>query len=256
MLYRSSRRIILIILISFCLFFYFEASGEIYKYVDKEGVIHYSNRSKNSNYKLLQVFNSFSYNKTAVRRTPSTNRNSEALNGIIEDVAEKFGQDPKLIQSIIRAESNYDTNAVSPKGAMGLMQLMPYVAESLAKELGIEFRLYIVGFDIKEATARDELEAIAKSTEGTYLDAKDSEGLISALKQTLRIEFKILDEKGQLIAQGFVGGEEIKIVDGFYTLRLLVEPVAFETKIIVKPGQKSTFIFEKKEEKWTIKENR
>jgi Mg-chelatase subunit ChlD len=124
------------------------------------------------------------------------------------------------------------------------------------KELGIELRLYIVGFDIKEATARDELEAIAKSTEGTYLDAKDSEGLISALKQTLRIEFKILDEKGQLIAQGFVGGEEIKIVDGFYTLRLLVEPVAFETKIIVKPGQKSTFIFEKKEEKWTIKENR
>ena len=129
MLYRSSRRIILTILISFCLFFYFEASGEIYKYVDKEGVIHYSNRSKNSNYKLLQVFNSFSYNKTAVRRTPSTNRNSEALNGIIEDVAEKFGQDPKLIQSIIRAESNYDTNAVSPKGAMGLMQLMPDTAK-------------------------------------------------------------------------------------------------------------------------------
>lgn len=49
----------------------------------------------------------------------------EAYNKIIKEVAEKHGLEPDLIHSIIRAESNYDPNAVSVRGAMGLMQLMP-----------------------------------------------------------------------------------------------------------------------------------
>ena len=55
-------------------------------------------------------------------------------NDIIEPIALKYNVDPKLIHSIIRAESNYNSIAVSPKGAVGLMQLMP----ETAKEFGVE----------------------------------------------------------------------------------------------------------------------
>ncbi len=120
------------------------------------------------------------------------------------------------------------------------------------KELGIELKVHIVGFDIKEVEARKELEAIAKSTEGTYLDAKDSQELLSSLEQTLQVEFEILNEKGQPQAKGFVGGEAIKIMEGAYTLRLLVEPKPFKTPITVEPGQKSTFILRKEKDEWIL----
>jgi soluble lytic murein transglycosylase-like protein len=49
-------------------------------------------------------------------------------NPIVQRVAEKHRVDPELIHAIIRAESNYDNFALSEKGAMGLMQLMPDTA--------------------------------------------------------------------------------------------------------------------------------
>jgi len=47
---------------------------------------------------------------------------------IVQRVAEKHRVDPELIHAIIRAESDYDSFALSLKGAMGLMQLMPETA--------------------------------------------------------------------------------------------------------------------------------
>jgi len=121
------------------------------------------------------------------------------------------------------------------------------------KESGIELKLNIVGFDIKEAEARAELEAIAKSTEGIYLDAKDSQELLSSLEQTLQIEFEILNEEGQVKAKGMVGGESIRLMEGSYILRLLVEPEPFERMITLEPGQKSTFILRKEKDEWALK---
>lgn len=121
------------------------------------------------------------------------------------------------------------------------------------KESGIELKLHIVGFDIKEAEARAELEAIAKSTAGTYLDAKDSEELLSSLEQTLTIEFEILDENGQVKAKGTVGGEPLRLMEGPYILRMLVEPQPFEAEITVRPGQKSTITLVREEDQWAIK---
>lgn len=60
--------------------------------------------------------------------------NPQVLSDIIRKEAHKNQLDPNLVKSIIRAESDFKPKAVSPKGAIGLMQLMPGTAELLGVE--------------------------------------------------------------------------------------------------------------------------
>ncbi|HUG81112.1 MAG TPA: lytic transglycosylase domain-containing protein [Bryobacterales bacterium] len=56
----------------------------------------------------------------------------KTLDEIVAQFASEFGLPEALVHSVIAAESAYDPNAVSPKGAVGLMQLMPGTAQDLA----------------------------------------------------------------------------------------------------------------------------
>jgi len=56
---------------------------------------------------------------------------AKALNEVINSISDRHQIDPDFINSVIHAESGFNAHAVSPKGARGLMQLMPQTANQL-----------------------------------------------------------------------------------------------------------------------------
>src|ERR1700691_1313984 len=54
-----------------------------------------------------------------------------SLNEVVNSASGRYRLDPDLVNSVIKAESGFNTRAVSPKGAQGLMQLMPGTASQL-----------------------------------------------------------------------------------------------------------------------------
>ncbi len=100
---------------------------EIYTFVDEYGVRHLSNIPDDPRYQPLQR------RKHRQRLRPG---NPDNFANSIRKVAHTVGLEPALIYAVVQAESAFDPNAVSPKGAVGLMQLMP----ATARRYGVENR--------------------------------------------------------------------------------------------------------------------
>jgi hypothetical protein len=86
-------------------------AGHLYTYVDREGVLHITD---------LWRGGSAPVRKAAL--PPSS------LEGIIQQASQKQGLDPSLVKAVIQVESGFNPGALSSKGAVGLMQLMPDTA--------------------------------------------------------------------------------------------------------------------------------
>lgn len=72
--------------------------------------------------------------KTDLNIDPDADLSRDDIDSIVNYYSAKKRISPALVRSVIKAESNYDVNALSPKGAMGLMQLMPETAMGLGIE--------------------------------------------------------------------------------------------------------------------------
>jgi soluble lytic murein transglycosylase-like protein len=93
--------------------------ADIYKYVDETGITYYTNVPEAKSYKKV-----ISEKKDVAVSTD--------YGPIIHSMSDKYDIEPSLIKAIITVESNWNYNAVSNKGAMGLMQLMPSTAKDMS----------------------------------------------------------------------------------------------------------------------------
>ncbi len=105
-----------------------QAQGGIYAFADAHGVIHFTNMPSDPRYASMARVH---YRSSANRGAATARANlhdPDRFQALVEKAAREHGVDRALLQAVITAESGYDPDAISRKGAVGLMQLMPETA--------------------------------------------------------------------------------------------------------------------------------
>jgi len=106
------------------------AKADIYRYVDEDDIIHFTDAPTDKRFKVFMR----DLKKDKILRTKlkyASSVNPAEFEQLIKNCSDKYGVNSCLVKAVIHAESGYNPNAVSSKGASGLMQLMPATAKSL-----------------------------------------------------------------------------------------------------------------------------
>lgn len=122
----------------------FAAHADVYGYIDANGDAHFASEKLDKRYKLfalddqplnanrlvpLSDLENTTEKESALFRYLSQHPNLKKYEKLLNDAASEFNIDPALLKAVMAAESGFNPNAVSPKGAVGLMQVMPTTAE-------------------------------------------------------------------------------------------------------------------------------
>jgi soluble lytic murein transglycosylase-like protein len=102
------------------------ARAETYRFVESDGTVHFTNAPTDPQYQRL----GFTPNAEPARALLAV-PDLAPFAREIREAAERYGVEEALIKAVIRVESAFNSRAVSPKGARGLMQLMPGTASML-----------------------------------------------------------------------------------------------------------------------------
>ena len=106
----------------------FAADGKIYVIREADGVVRFTTKAPSAG-EQAEIFtaraNGFTYHRKARLKSSRRLYSASLYERAIYDAARRHRVDPNLIKAVIHVESGFNPRAVSPKGAKGLMQLMP-----------------------------------------------------------------------------------------------------------------------------------
>ncbi len=97
----------------FLLFANTTVQADIYMYIDSHGVLYFTNTPTSSQYTLY------------IKERPKPAVETKKYDHIIKEASNTFDLSFSLLKAIIKVESDFDSRAISKKGALGLMQIMP-----------------------------------------------------------------------------------------------------------------------------------
>jgi soluble lytic murein transglycosylase-like protein len=111
--------------------------AEVYGYIDEQGVARFSAEKLDDRYQLLTKGNRFGMltlggdgsARSALKERLLAHPNLKLYEPLLKAASVEFAVDLALLKAVMAAESGFDPDAVSPKGAVGLMQIMPATAE-------------------------------------------------------------------------------------------------------------------------------
>lgn len=90
--------------------------GDIYKYVDANGTVHFTNTPTSGHFHL--------FIKEPTRKG--------TIGAAVRRYASMFGLEENLVRAVIKVESDFNPKAVSSRGALGIMQLLPETAREMS----------------------------------------------------------------------------------------------------------------------------
>ncbi|HEY2865108.1 MAG TPA: lytic transglycosylase domain-containing protein [Casimicrobiaceae bacterium] len=118
--------------------------ADLWGYVDADGTAHFATEALDARYRLFfkggssldapsasaqaEVVGDEAFRRTALYQRVVNHPNLHRLLPLIERNARSQSLDPALVKAVVAVESGFDPAAVSPKGALGLMQLLPETA--------------------------------------------------------------------------------------------------------------------------------
>lgn len=153
-------------------------AADVYVRYDESGTAHFAERPLDQSYQLLFRDLGSEIAPTPVATIPA------ALRSQLQHAAASHGLDYALLHAVVQTESGFDATAISRKGAVGLMQLMPATARhygvqgSDAAELTAQLHLPAVNIDAGSRYLRDLMQQFDGDTELALAAYNAGEGAV------------------------------------------------------------------------------